>query len=64
MHGGGVRADSEGLGHGTAFTFSLPLCRRTPEQPLRGEATEEKLLPSQCRVLLADDNRDVPRAYS
>jgi PAS domain S-box-containing protein len=59
MHGGSVRADSDGLGHGTTFTVSLPLCRSTQEQPMQDEATESKLLPPECRVLVVDDNEDI-----
>ncbi|WP_296898181.1 PAS domain S-box protein [Thiohalocapsa sp.] len=59
MHGGSVRADSDGLGHGTTFTVSLPLCRSTQEQPMQDEATENTLLAPECRVLVVDDNEDI-----
>lgn len=40
MHGGSVRADSKGPGHGATFTVSLPLCRSAPAQPMPGDAAE------------------------
>ena len=58
LHGGTVRADSEGPGCGATFTVSLPLCRSVPAQPVSEEAAEMDLMPP-CRVLVVDDNRDL-----
>ncbi|TVP83388.1 MAG: hybrid sensor histidine kinase/response regulator, partial [Thioalkalivibrio sp.] len=58
MHGGTVRAESEGLGSGATFTVSLPLCSVAAAQPA-DRATELSVLPAPCRVLVADDNRDI-----
>ena len=59
MHEGTVMAESDGPGHGTAFTIRLPLsttatASRTPP------ATESPAIPSiqPTRILVADDNRD------
>jgi len=59
MHGGTVSAASEGPGYGAIFTVSLPLWRRAPAQAMADTATELDILPTQCRVLVVDDNRDI-----
>jgi PAS domain S-box-containing protein len=59
MHGGTVSAESGGLGCGATFTVSLPLCHSAPAQPTAEISTELGSLPTQCRVLVADDNRDI-----
>ena len=55
MHGGEIAADSDGLGQGSTFTITMPVCeaRRTqaPTRPLDVPRVE-------CRVLIIDDNRD------
>jgi CheY-like chemotaxis protein len=58
MHGGTVRAESEGAGRGAAFIVSLPLCTEAPARPVAQEVSETDPLP-RCRVLVVDDNRDV-----
>jgi signal transduction histidine kinase/ActR/RegA family two-component response regulator len=56
LHGGHVRAASDGLGHGAAFTFTLPLAGN--EAPCRQEPTPPppRVLPR--RILVVEDNRD------
>ncbi|MBR8457899.1 MEDS domain-containing protein [Burkholderia dolosa] len=63
LHGGTVRADSEGLGSGSTFTIALPAYRPkevaaavtyTPPQDAFAAASRG----SQRRVLLVDDNED------
>ena len=66
MHGGRIKAHSDGLGTGSEFTVWLPLRdidaghqrrsspRRTPQTP--GAAS--------CRVLMVDDNQDVATSTS
>ena len=58
MHGGRVSAASEGLGHGAAFTVSLPLCKEVAPKPTPRAAGEPDVAPGR-RVLLVDDNRDI-----
>ena len=55
MHGGGVRAFSSGLGHGSTFAVTLPLM----DEPAR-EFAELQEVPAAVprRVLVVDDNRD------
>lgn len=56
LHGGTVRADSEGPGHGSEFTFRLPLvCEPVGprEAPAPAISAEEHL-----RILVVEDNRD------
>jgi CheY-like chemotaxis protein len=58
LHGGQVRAESEGRGRGTTFTVTLPLLRHTapavaaPSEAAAPPATRE------LRVLVVDDNKD------
>ena len=58
MHGGTVQAFSEGLGHGSLFTLSLPLsCTAHKVRNITVEAQEHG---RQChRILLVEDNVDV-----
>lgn len=58
MHGGTVRAESEGPGSGATFTVSLPLCQGAAAQAA-GRATELGVLPAPCHVLVVDDNWDI-----
>jgi CheY-like chemotaxis protein len=58
MHGGTVRADSEGPGRGATFTVSLPLCTDVPPPPLAEAAPQTRPIPRR-RVLVVDDNRDI-----
>ena len=55
MHGGNVRAHSEGLGHGCRFTVELPLGRQMPAEPRRERIAP---LPAGRRALVLADNRD------
>lgn len=55
LHGGQVRADSEGAGRGAAFTFWLPLADgEIAPAPVPAEAVTGDPL----RVLIVEDNRD------
>jgi signal transduction histidine kinase len=56
LHGGWVRADSEGLGRGSRFTFGLPHAAPevTPEEPKREEEREVPGVP----VLVVDDSEE------
>jgi len=64
MHGGSVRASSDGLGHGARFTVRLPVAAGVPAPvsapaPLqRADARSADAAPSGVRVLVVDDNRD------
>ncbi len=56
MHGGEIRAESAGLGHGSTFTISLPLAR-TGSYPIVNEGEEIRPAPPNgTRVLVVDDN--------
>ena len=55
MHGGSVRAESEGSRQGSTFSFRLPVAAGTPpEQPECPETPDRK--PARRRVLVVDDN--------
>jgi len=58
MHGGTIAAQSEGLGHGAAFTVRLPGAR--PGAPARAIPREQPMQMEliKRRVLVADDNVD------
>ena len=57
MHGGTVQASSEGLGHGSVFTLSLPLSVAADHR--RKVAVEAQGHGKQChRILLVEDNID------
>ena len=59
VHGGGVRAVSAGLGHGTEFVVCLPLLRKVPADCHieRGGPRSVSRAPTR-RMLVVDDNRD------
>jgi signal transduction histidine kinase len=56
MHGGSIRAESEGLGKGSAFIVRLPRVHREPELPL-GFAPASHTRSSR-RILIVEDNVD------
>ena len=56
MHGGTVKADSNGPGQGSRFVVRLPLCSlASSAPPLEAAVTEPS---GRCRVLLVEDNID------
>ncbi|MFL6658667.1 MAG: ATP-binding protein [Massilia sp.] len=55
LHGGQIRADSEGMGRGSVFTVTLPLHAAMPEQPSAQPATVTE---AGARILVVDDNMD------
>jgi signal transduction histidine kinase/ActR/RegA family two-component response regulator len=56
LHGGLVRAESEGVNHGSRFTFTLPLAAMpaAPPRPSEADADVEPVLAG-CRVLIVED---------
>jgi signal transduction histidine kinase/ActR/RegA family two-component response regulator len=58
-HGGTVKADSQGLGHGGLFTVQLPLCPLEPT-PDPADPAEPPTRPS--RILVVEDNSDAREA--
>ena len=56
LHGGGIRAQSHGLGQGSCFRIELPAIEApAPRAPAR---TPERSHERGARVLVVDDNRD------
>lgn len=62
LHGGDVRAESEGEGHGATFTVRLPMFRRKEHAIVAEQAAEGSFEPStplaKVRVLVVDDDPD------
>ena len=58
MHGGGLRAESPGIGMGSTFTVELPVLRTSGKESAAGAAAEEGASAGGLRVLLVDDNVD------
>jgi CheY-like chemotaxis protein len=56
MHGGSVRAQSDGLGRGSRFVVRLPLTQAQPQQAASAPVLSRG--GPELRVLVADDNRD------
>ncbi|WP_322057351.1 CheR family methyltransferase [Paraburkholderia sp. J63] len=54
LHGGAVRAESDGAGHGTTFTVALPTHRHAAELPGGDGAAPESL--HGLRILMVDDD--------
>lgn len=54
LHGGAVRAESDGIGHGTTFTVALPTHRHAAELPGGDGAAPESL--HGLRILMVDDD--------
>jgi len=57
LHGGTVRAHSEGPGHGSEFVVRLPVSEPVVEIPQLGNV-EDAAAGIGLRILVADDNRD------
>lgn len=59
MHGGSLRASSEGTGRGSTFTVELPLSVQLQPEPSEKRAQTAHLDVEQARtILIADDNID------
>ncbi|MES2572619.1 MAG: ATP-binding protein, partial [Verrucomicrobiota bacterium] len=59
LHSGLIEAHSEGPGHGTTFTVTLPTTNEEPEKPvLAAVVKSEKSEPLPLRLLLVEDHND------
>ena len=56
LHGGWVRAESEGLERGSCFTLGIPCAVAVPEEA--EEEKEEESAPTQLPVLVVDDSAE------
>lgn len=59
LHGGTVKAYSEGLNKGSAFTITLPMHVEKEEPESGGLSGKDSQLRSEIKVLLIDDNQDI-----
>ena len=57
LHGGKVRVDSEGVGHGATFTVTIPLYETADQFVAAKPATSPELLKGKT-ILIVDDSRD------
>lgn len=57
LHGGHVKVDSVGLGHGATFSVELPLAQVAPSAPGRLSSVEISL--GGARILVVDDHEDI-----
>jgi CheY-like chemotaxis protein len=58
LHGGSVRAHSDGLGKGSEFVVRLPIVAETVEAGRPVEPVTDGAAATARRVLIVDDNRD------
>lgn len=58
LHGGSVRALSEGVGHGSAFVVELPFDETAAEAEAAAPAITKATADQETPVLIVDDNRD------
>jgi len=56
LHGGAIRAESDGPGSGSTFVVELPLC--DPPAPAAEAAAVAPANRARVRILIADDDRD------
>jgi PAS domain S-box-containing protein len=70
MHGGSVRAHSEGLGKGSEFLVCLPVAReehqlaKTDGNDATSHAPPSSRISTQQRILVVDDNRDAAKTLA
>jgi signal transduction histidine kinase len=58
-HGGTISVESQGRGHGSAFTVELPTAATARNQPSATLPPQPSELRAQVRVLVVDDNADI-----
>ncbi len=58
MHGGSVRASSDGPGKGSEFAFELPISVAVPHRALRSAESRPTNGSGRERILVVDDNAD------
>ena len=58
LHGGSVRAYSDGPGHGSVLTVRLPRLLSTVSPPRWNENPAEENAQARYKILIVDDNRD------
>ncbi len=64
MHGGEVRAFSEGANLGSEFVIRLPVAKPSPAPAPTPIAAEPSAAAATCRVLVVDDNRDAAQSMA
>jgi two-component system CheB/CheR fusion protein len=64
LHGGSLRAHSEGIGMGAEFVVSLPLAGVEPAADRGSGESDRSAVPVSRTVLLVDDNEDATRALA
>ena len=64
MHGGSVRAESEGLGHGSRFTVHIPLAQGVDAVAMVNRSADRRRSAARRRILVADDNVDTAQSLT
>jgi len=63
LHGGSIRAESGGRGHGTTLTIELPVCDAPVQAQARSQAAASAPTRS-LRILVADDSVDAAQSLA
>ena len=58
LHGGTVRVESDGVGHGSVFTIELPALETEARSATSPPSHDPSRTPTRARVLVVDDNVD------
>jgi PAS domain S-box-containing protein len=58
MHGGSVRAHSDGIGTGSEFEVRIPMLVEQPTEGSGAARDRRRVAPTSLRILVVDDNRD------
>jgi PAS domain S-box-containing protein len=64
MHGGRITGESDGPGHGTTFTVSLPLIQETVPATYSAESEKPAFASKTIRILVVDDHVDTASALA
>ena len=64
LHGGSIRAESKGLGHGATFTVELPVSEAAAPRSSPGTRIAQPSEERNARILIVEDHEDTARLLS